>query len=445
MNDLKSMTEIINVLKDELKYDGATKQDRLPNNVCEAKPKISALQCDSCSELDNQLKLALNELSSVKLITEILNEEIKILKQTSHINFNPGNTWSTTKSSNSRCPATVRPPKEVHATHGIRVTSQHAVPVANQYSVLTNHYESQEPNNMIFSSNSEQPTRSVPVSNHKYVKGLRRKNTLPVNQPRLQIKNHQHKPNLQEPMNNEDGACSIPALVNGITSVNPNPKTALKYNESTGNLINKLRETINVYNKEKCSRSKKHRVILIGDSNFKGYVCKLKPLLSSNYELYSVMKPGSTTNELKEKAKKDISQLSYDDLIVICSGTNGYELNELSLTLQNITNFVKNNNHTNIILMNVPFLYDLPNSISVKRNISILNRKLQKLVKVFPHARFLEIDNNRNLFTDHGLCLNKLGKQLVNRQIASLLLTTFEQKSSSPIILRWHETQNDNN
>ena len=49
------MTEIISVLKDELKYDGATKQDRLPNSVCEVKSKISALQCDNCSQVDNQL------------------------------------------------------------------------------------------------------------------------------------------------------------------------------------------------------------------------------------------------------------------------------------------------------------------------------------------------------------------------------------------------------
>jgi len=69
----------VSVLKGELKYDGATKQDRLPNSECKVEPKISALQCDNCSQLDNQLKLALNELSSVKLITEILNEEIKIV------------------------------------------------------------------------------------------------------------------------------------------------------------------------------------------------------------------------------------------------------------------------------------------------------------------------------------------------------------------------------
>jgi hypothetical protein len=105
-------------------------------------------------------------------------------------------------------------------------------------------------------------------------------------------------------MNNEDGACLIPTLFNGVTSVNPNPKTELKYSEPASNLINKLRETVNVYNKEKFSLSKKHRIILIGDSNIKGDVFNLKPLLSSNYELYSIVKPGSTTNELKETANK---------------------------------------------------------------------------------------------------------------------------------------------
>jgi hypothetical protein len=150
------------------------------------------------------------------------------------------------------------------------------------------------------------------------------------------------------------------------------------------NLIKKLRQTINVYNKEKSSFSKKQRIILIGDSNIKEYVFNLKPLLSSNYELYSVVKPGSTTSELKKTAKKEINQLSHDDLIVICSGTNDYELNELSLTLRNVTDFIKNNNRTNIIPMNGPFRYDLPYSISVNMNISGLNGKLQKLVKVFP-------------------------------------------------------------
>lgn len=52
---------------------------------------------------------------------------------------------------------------------------------------------------------------------------------------------------------------------------------------------------------------------------------------------------------------------------------------------------------------------------------------------------FLNTDNDRNLFTNHGLHLNKLGKQLVHFQLASLLNSTFDRKTSHPVTLRWHE------
>ena len=223
----------------------------------------------------------------------------------------------------------------------------------------------------------------MPVNNHNYVMGLRRKKTQSMNQPRLPMNHQLNKPNLQEPRKNEDGACFIPTIVNGVTNVNLNPKTEPKYSDSVGNLINTLRETINVSSKKKYSLSKKQRIILIGDSNIKGYVCNLKPLLSSNYELYSVIRPGSGTNKLRETAKEDVSQLSHDDLIVISSGTNDYELNEFSLTLQNIINFIQSNNHTIIILMNVPFRYDLPNSISVNRTIINSEQKPTSHCKCF--------------------------------------------------------------
>ena len=103
-----------------------------------------------------------------------------------------------------------------------------------------------------------------------------------------------------------------------------------------------------------------------------------------------MVKPGSGSSELMASASKEISDLSYNDLVVICSGTNDYDLNEFYLTFQNIKNYIRINNHTNILLMNVPSRYDLPNSLFVNKNISILNRRLQKLVKAFPHSSFLE-------------------------------------------------------
>jgi len=63
------------------------------------------------------------------------------------------------------------------------------------------------------------------------------------------------KPNLQEPRINEDGACFTPTIVIGVTDLNTNPKIEPKYSDIISNLINNLRETINV-NKKKCSRIK---------------------------------------------------------------------------------------------------------------------------------------------------------------------------------------------
>jgi hypothetical protein len=67
-----------------------------------------------------------------------------------------------------------------------------------------------------------------------------------------------------------------------------------------------------------------------------------------------------------------------------------------------------------------------------------------KLAKTFSHTRILEIDRNRNLFTNHGLYLNKLFKQLPSKQIVSLAYSVPEkEKIASPIILdRYTEQPN---
>ena len=166
---------------------------------------------------------------------------------------------------------------------------------------------------------------------------------------------------------------------------------------------------------------KKHRIIVIGDSNIRGYRCNLNSLLSNNYKLYSLAKPGSNSNELHQTAKEELSQLSNNDAIVVCSGTNDYELNGFSRTWHNISSFIQKNHRTNIILINVPCRYDLPNSASINRKIAILNRKLKKLVKTFPSACFVETSNCREMFTYHGLHFNKIGKRYVTHQLAYTL------------------------
>jgi hypothetical protein len=102
-------------------------------------------------------------------------------------------------------------------------------------------------------------------------------------------------------------------------------------------------------------------------------------------------------------------------------------------------------NHTKILLMNIPFRYDIPNASYVNKIILGLNRKLQKLVKINPHTKFLETCNDRNLFTNPGLHCNKQGKNLMKLQLASVLYSTFAPRCLKSIPLEWYEACIENN
>jgi hypothetical protein len=53
----------------------------------------------------------------------------------------------------------------------------------------------------------------------------------------------------------------------------------------------------------------------------------------------------------------------------------------------------------------------------INSEIRAYNRKLCKLAKIFPHVNVIEIDNNRQLFTAHGLHLNSLGKESLSNYL----------------------------
>jgi cobalamin biosynthesis Mg chelatase CobN len=131
-NEVKSMTEIINILRDELKYNCPYKDHRNSNNTYEEKLKTSSTQCCKCTQLESQLQVVLNELSSVKIITDILSEEFKSLKQTSHVDTSADNLWANVKPNNSRGPTATRPPKTAHASLGTSNSHQYTVPITNR-------------------------------------------------------------------------------------------------------------------------------------------------------------------------------------------------------------------------------------------------------------------------------------------------------------------------
>jgi len=61
-----------------------------------------------------------------------------------------------------------------------------------------------------------------------------------------------------------------------------------------------------------------------------------------------------------------------------------------------------------------------------------------KSVRAYQYASVLEMVSDRKLFTNHGLHLNGLGKEMLFRQIVSLTHATLDQKKDPSIILRWN-------
>jgi len=124
-----------------------------------------------------------------------------------------------------------------------------------------------------------------------------------------------------------------------------------------------------------------------------------------------VLKPRSSSNQLLETASQGIMKRNLDDMLIICSGTNDIATNRTTMSFQNISNMVTKNNHTNIILVNIPYRYDTANTNTVNDSIVKFNRWLEKLVKVSPHGSFLKTEQNRKLYTRHGLHYNRLRKR----------------------------------
>lgn len=102
---------------------------------------------------------------------------------------------------------------------------------------------------------------------------------------------------------------------------------------------------------------------------------------------------------------------------------------------------VTRNKHTHIILINVPHRYDTTHTSTTNHDIEKFNKKLEKLIKVTPHARFLKTDQYRTLFTKHGLHYNRLGKQYLLHQLALKIYSLFVQKTSPPISLDWNKPE----
>jgi lysophospholipase L1-like esterase len=170
---------------------------------------------------------------------------------------------------------------------------------------------------------------------------------------------------------------------------------------------------------------------MFGDSFFRGSAENVRTFLSEKCDVFSVVKPGADLSELTQSMKNEVLTLTYTDTLVLGGGSNDLDKYKSKTALKLTTEFVKSNNHTNIILLSIPHHCDLQNHSYLNNEIWKYNRKLFKIAQAFDHIKFIDLGTNRSRFTKHGLHFNKLGKAYLAKQIASTVQLLLDKKNRS--------------
>jgi hypothetical protein len=172
---------------------------------------------------------------------------------------------------------------------------------------------------------------------------------------------------------------------------------------------------------------------MIGDSFLRGIRENVELSVSNKFGIYSMVKPGCELSTLLESAKSVSGSLTHKDVILICGGSNDSSSVRDEAIIDHIREFIQTNNHTNIVVANVPIRYDLSYYSQVNKGIRSYNKKLMGIAKVHKQIALIEIDIDMIYHTRHGQHFSKLGKLLFSNKITQKIYSVLgnEQKQST--------------
>ena len=153
------------------------------------------------------------------------------------------------------------------------------------------------------------------------------------------------------------------------------------------------------------------------------------------------MKPGSDLAAITHTVNKDTGALTKQDAVFVWGGIRDISRNETQKGLCQIRNFVEKHSQTNVLVVNVPNRFDLGAHSCVNYEVKAFNRKLDKHMKSFQNPATVKVTSDRDHFTQHGLHLNRKGKEHAAKTIASSIKEIFKPQKKDPINMSWKEEQ----
>jgi hypothetical protein len=98
------------------------------------------------------------------------------------------------------------------------------------------------------------------------------------------------------------------------------------------------------------------------------------------------------------------------------------------------------NQHTNIIIINVPLRFDRTDFSTVNEETRALNMKLNKLVQKFRNINMLSVALSRKYFTRYGIHMKNKGKEnTVNRLADRIMSVKCKHETVKMISLIWKD------
>jgi hypothetical protein len=198
----------------------------------------------------------------------------------------------------------------------------------------------------------------------------------------------------------EDLVYQIPVIVDGLTS-------------SDVDVLQHYKEPAN------------HRIRIIGDSHARDAAGNVIDNLDNTYSISGFVCPGMNMSNMIPLMTSDITHLNSKDVMILWGGANDVYKNNSGDALKHLINFLELNKHTNIIMLCIPHRHDLPDWSCVNRGIRIFNRALMELMKLHTHVTVTQVDPARMYYTKHGQHMNNMGREKIASKLAEVIAGLF--------------------
>lgn len=231
----------------------------------------------------------------------------------------------------------------------------------------------------------------------------------------------------------------IPVMMNKYA-----PLDSLQEEPEASRNQDRISEITSLRDKKKClPKTKKRKVIIIGDSHARGYAAEISSTLGKDFEVTGSVIPGARLENITKLADGEISSLEKSDSVIVIGGANDINKNEVNVGLKHLGKFVKSRQNTNIMIVTAPHRYDLKESSCVNKEIEVFNRKLHKVLKTVDNVKIIQANLGRSDFTRHGLHLNLSGKEKMAKLLGESINKPISREENTPIRLKWKGTKEE--